>query len=60
MFENKKIRINLLTTYRNYLFAIQERKEYGDKYGDTDEIIQIYERKLQEYGVKVIKKDNKW
>ena len=60
MFENKKIRINLLTTYRNYLFAIQERKEYGDKYGDTDEIIQIYEKKLQEYGVKVIKKDNKW
>ena len=37
---------NLLDVYRNYLFAIQERIEYGDKYGDTDFIIEMYENKL--------------
>ena len=38
---------DLLTLYRNYLFAIQERQEYGDKYGDTDELMQMYEKKLK-------------
>jgi hypothetical protein len=38
---------DLLTLYRNYLFAIQERQEYGDKYGDTDELMQMYEEKLK-------------
>lgn len=44
---------NILEIYRNYLFALQEREEYGDKYGDTDEIIEMYEKKLEENGVKV-------
>ena len=37
---------NLLEIYRNYLFSLQEREEFGDKYGDTDELIKIYEMKL--------------
>ena len=38
--------LELLMLYRNYLFALQTREEFGDKYGDTDEIIKIYEKKL--------------
>lgn len=38
---------DLLMLYRNYLFAIQERREYGDKYGDTDELMKMYEEKLK-------------
>lgn len=45
----------LLNLYRNYIFAIKEREEYGSKYGDTDEIIEIYENKLS----KVLKKDKR-
>ena len=37
---------DLLELYRNYLFALQVREEYGDKYGDTDEVIKAYEKKL--------------
>ena len=44
---------DLLMLYRNYLFAIREREEFGDKYGDTEEIIKEYEKKLK------IKKDNR-
>ena len=55
---NKKI-LNLFTIYRNYLFALQERNEFGDKYGDTEEIIQIYENKLQEHGIKILTKNKK-
>ena len=47
---------DLLTLYRNYIFALQERQEYGDKYGDTDEIIKQYEEKLK---IKSLKKENK-
>lgn len=43
---------DLLMLYRNYLFAIQEREEFGDKYGDTEEIIKYYEKILK------IKKNN--
>ena len=32
-----------LQMYKNYLYALREREEYGDKYGDTDEIIKMYE-----------------
>ncbi len=46
---------DLLMLYRNYLFAIQARKEYGEKYGDTDTLIKMYEEKLEENGVKVKK-----
>ena len=38
--------LELLILYRNYLFALQTREEFGDKYGDTDEIIKMYEKKL--------------
>jgi hypothetical protein len=38
---------DLLMLYRNYIFALQERQEYGDKYGDTEEIIKQYEEKLK-------------
>ena len=38
---------NLLELYRNYLFALQTREEYGDKYGDTKEIIKDYEKQLK-------------
>ena len=44
---------DLLTLYRNYLFALKEREEYGDKYGDTDELIKMYEDELEKQGVKV-------
>ena len=40
-----------LELYLNYLRAIQYHQEYGDKYGDTKELIEIYEKKLE------IKKD---
>jgi len=32
-----------LQMYRNYLYALRERQEYGNQYGDTDEIIKMYE-----------------
>ena len=41
-----KAKEDLITLYKLYLFALIERQEYGDKYGDTDEIIKIYEKKL--------------
>lgn len=44
---------DLLTLYRNYLFALKEREEYGDTYGDTDEIMKMYEDELEKQGVKV-------
>lgn len=36
---------NLIEIYRNYLFALQEIAENGNKYGDK-EVIKIYEEKL--------------
>lgn len=45
---------DLLELYRNYLFAVQNREKYGDKYGDTEEIIKMYEKKL----AKVLCKEN--
>jgi hypothetical protein len=38
---------DLLELYRNYLFALQEREEYGNRYGDTDELIETYEKTLK-------------
>ena len=38
---------NILEIYRNYLFLVQTREEYGDKYGDTEELQKIYEKKLE-------------
>ena len=34
---------DLLRLYQNYLYALREKQLYGDKYGDTDEIIKMYE-----------------
>lgn len=42
-----------LTLYRNYLATLEYNKEYGNKYGDTKELIEIYEKKLE------IKKDGR-
>ena len=43
----------LLNLYRLYLYALQVREEYGCQYGDTDELIKMYEDKLEANGVKV-------
>ena len=32
-----------LQIYKNYLFALREKQLHGDKYGDNDELIKIYE-----------------
>lgn len=37
---------DLLMLYRNYLALIEHHEEYGDRYGDTQELIKIYEREL--------------
>jgi hypothetical protein len=34
--------------YLNYMKSIEARKEYGDKYGDTEELIKMYEKKLED------------
>ena len=56
--------MNIIEIYKNYLFALQTREEYGDKYGDTDEIIKQYEDILENNGIKIKrlileKKENK-
>ena len=33
-----------LTLYRNYLTTLEYNKEYGNKYGDTKELIEMYEK----------------
>ena len=45
--------------YRNYLSAIQNFEEYGDKYGDYD-IIRMYEKELgimERYNIKIKTKE---
>ena len=37
---------DLLRLYQNYLYALREKQLYGDKYGDTNEIIKMYEKQL--------------
>ena len=37
---------DLLELYKNYLYAVQIREMYGDKYGDTEELIKMYEELL--------------
>ena len=41
-----KDEIDKLQTYRNYLSTLATRQEYGDKYGDTEEIVEMYEKQL--------------
>ena len=38
---------DLLKTYRNYLYSLEERKRSKDKYGDTEELIKMYEKELK-------------
>lgn len=38
---------DLLMTYRNYLYSIRYREEFGSKYGDTKELIKMYEKELK-------------
>ena len=47
--EKKK---DLFIIYSNYLHALVERREYGDKYGDTEELIEAYEKQLEKVLVK--------
>ena len=35
-----------LQMYMNYLYSLRERQEHGEQYGDTDEIINMYEKDL--------------
>lgn len=35
-----------LQMYKNYLYALREKEKYGNQYGDTDEIIKMYENDL--------------
>ena len=44
---------DLLELYYNYLFALKEREEYGNTYGDTDELMKMYEDELKRQGIKV-------
>ena len=39
--------LEILLLYKNYLYALKEREEYGTYYGDTDELIEMYEEKLK-------------
>jgi hypothetical protein len=41
-----KEKIDKLQIYRNYLSTLATRQEYGDKYGDTEEIVEMYEKQL--------------
>lgn len=38
--------LDLLELYKNYLYALDMREKYGDQYGDTDELIKMYEELL--------------
>ena len=50
---------NILEIYKNYLYALKTREEYGNKYGDTKELIKMYEETLEKEGIKIKKLVNK-
>lgn len=52
----KQEKEDLLVIFRNYLFALQVRNEYGDIYGDTEDIIDYYESILTEAHVLQLKR----
>ena len=56
--KNKNILDDLLTFYMNYLHALEIKKQFGDIYGDTDELINMYEKKLENINIIKIKKKN--
>jgi len=53
MDENK---LDLLILYKNYIHSILIREEYGDIYGDDDEIIELYEKELEKFNIKKLTK----
>lgn len=38
---------NIEKLYLNYMRALEIRQKHGDKYGDTEEMIKLYEKKLE-------------
>ena len=38
---------NIGELYLNYMRALEIRQKYGDKYGDTDDMLKLYEKKLE-------------
>lgn len=40
---------NIIEIYLNYLHVVRMHEEYGDLYGDTDDIIKYYENKINKY-----------
>ena len=58
--ENKKEgQIDILTIYSNYLHTLEYNNEYGDKYGDSLELIKFYEERLKIHSIKPIKQGSK-
>ena len=55
----KKTNQEILELYRNYLYSLQEREEYKDRYGDTEELIKMYEEKLEKFLIYKIKRKSK-
>ena len=51
---NKEKKLEVLTLYKNYLYAIEVYREYGEIYGDTKELIKMYEEKLKKFNIKPI------
>lgn len=49
---------NIIEIYNNYIHLIQNNQEYGDKYGDTKELIEIYEKKLIK--AKILKESDRY
>lgn len=43
----------LINLYKLYIYALQVREEYGSQYGHIDELIKMYEDKLEANGIKV-------
>ena len=53
---DKNENLEILTIYKNYLYSIEERKTYDDLYGDTDELMLLYEEELEKYNIKKLTK----
>ena len=44
-------KIDLLLLYNLYIHSLMEREEYGEQYGDTDELLKMYEEQLEANGI---------
>lgn len=58
MNNDKEFKKDLLIIYKLYLYALREQQEYGDKYGDTDELIKMYEEILTSNNQFVCEREN--